>query len=155
MHFSVHTSLSCLGMKHYIYLGIIPTAELATHKYFMEAVAGVLLCKKGFKVDKYRDMICEPQAPIDEVAIVLFPCMYKIHVCIFLEGKYFTTNRDQALNKATMYLVYCGKNTFYDTAWKDSLHWSLVEAPESKYDFQKLKPKNIVEPTISTSKPSG
>ena len=53
------------------------------HKYFVDAVAGVLLQKKGFTVDEYTGMICEPQAPTDEVAILLFTCMCKLHVCIF------------------------------------------------------------------------
>ena len=84
---------------------------MATHKYFVEAVAGVLLHKEGLQVQDYMDMIVVPQTPIDEISIILLACMYKIHVCIFLEGKYFTTNLDEAINKATIYLVYVRKNT--------------------------------------------
>ena len=78
------------------------------------------------------------------VAIVLLARMWKIHVCVFLEGKYWTTNKDLALNKATMYLVYTGKNTFYDTMRKGSLHWSVVEQPDikCKYNLHKQKPKS-------------
>ena len=71
---------------------------MATHKYFIEAVGGMLIHKKGFSIQEYTDMIVEPQTPVDEIGIVLQAHMYKIHVCIFLEGKYFTTNRDEAIN---------------------------------------------------------
>ena len=111
---------------------------MATRKYFVEAVAGVLLCKKGLQVQDYMNMIVVLQTPIDEIGIVLLARMYKIHVCIFLEGKYFTINRDEALNKATMYLVNVGKKTFLDTR-KGSIHWSVMEVQESNYDLQKPK----------------
>ena len=88
------------------------------------------------------DFIVQSQTPIDEVAIVLLARMWKIHVCVFLEGKYWTTNKDLALNKASIYLVYVGKNTFYDTTRKGSLHWSLVEAPDITYNLRKLKTKS-------------
>ena len=76
---------------------------MATHMYFVEAVGGQLIRKKGLDVQDYMNSIVEPQAPIDEIGIVLLALMYKMHVCIFLEGKYFTTNCGEALNKATMY----------------------------------------------------
>ena len=39
-------------------------------------------------------------------------------------------------------MVYVGKNTFYDTTRKRSLHWSLMEAPDIKYNLRKPKPKS-------------
>ena len=125
---------------------------IQTHKYFVEAVVGILLRRKGFTIDEYMDMICEPRIPIDEVAIVLLAHLYKIHVCIFIGGKYFITNQDKALDKTTIYLVYCGKNVFYDTTSKGSLHWSLKEAPESTYNLCRLQPKEVVE--LSTPAPT-
>ena len=100
---------------------------MATHKHFVEAVGGQLIHRKGLDVQDYTNSIVEPQVPIDEIGIVLLAHMYKMHVCIFLEGKYFTTNRDEALNKATMYLIYVGKNTFLDTTRKGILHSSVME----------------------------
>ena len=60
-------------------------------------------------------------------------------------------NKDQALNRATFYLVYCSKNVFYDTTRKGSLHWSLIEAPESKYDLRKPKQKGSVHLSAQSS----
>ena len=118
---------------------------VATHKYFVEAVAGVLLCKKGLQPQDYTNMIVVPQTPIDKISIVLLAHKYKIHLCIFLQGKYFTTNHDEALNKATMYLVYVGKNTLFDTTRKGSIHWSVMEVPQSNYDLCKPKSNEVVE----------
>ena len=121
---------------------------MATNKYFVEAVTGVLLCKKGLQVQDYMDMIV-PQIPIDEIGIVLLACMHKIHESISLEGKYFTMNHDEAINRTIMYLVYVGKNTFLDTTRKGSIHWSVIEVPGSRYDLRKPKPKEVVEKKFS------
>ena len=64
---------------------------MTTHKYFREAIAGFLVRKKSQKVQDYMDYIVQPQVPIDEIAIVLLAHMWKVHVCILIEGKYWTT----------------------------------------------------------------
>ena len=85
---------------------------MITHKYFVDAVGGFLIRKKGQQVQDYMDYIVQSQTPIDEVAIVLLARMWKIHVCVFLEGKYWTTNKDLVLNKASIYLVFGGETHF-------------------------------------------
>ena len=45
---------------------------MTTHKYFVEAVAGFLVYKKGQHVQHYMDYIVQPQVPIDQITIVLF-----------------------------------------------------------------------------------
>ena len=44
---------------------------MATHKYFIEVVGGKLICRKGLDVQDYMNSIVKPQAPIDEIGIVL------------------------------------------------------------------------------------
>ena len=114
---------------------------MMTHKYFLEAVGGFLIRKKGQQIEEYMDYIVQPQVPIDEIAIVSLSRMWKIHVCVFLEGKYWTTNKDEALNKATIYLVYLGKNVYHDTTRKGSLHWSVMEASKRSYNLHKPQPR--------------
>ena len=101
------------------------------------------------------DYIVQPQVPIDEIAMVLLARMWKIHVCIFLEGKYWTTNLDQALDKATFYLAYVGKNVYCDTTRKGSLHWSIMEAPHKKYNIRKPQPKLPTDSPVEAPLPSG
>ena len=115
-------------------------------------MGGKLIRRKGLDIQDYMNSIVEPQAPIDEIGIVLLAHMFKMHVCIFLEGKYFTTNCDEALNKATMYLIYVGKNTFLDTTRKGSIYWSLMEQPESSYDLRELK-KSVKKPVLEKPNP--
>ena len=55
----------------------------------------------------------QPGVPLDEIAIVLYARFYKIHTAVILEGKYWTTNKDEALNHATIYLIYCGNMQFF------------------------------------------
>ena len=45
----------------------------------------------------------------------------------YLEGKYWCTNRDQALNRATIYMIYRRKMVFNDTTRKGSLHSSMFQ----------------------------
>ena len=66
---------------------------MTTHKYLPKAVGGFLVCRKGQQIQDYMDYIAQPQVPIDEIAIVLLAQMWKIHVCIFLNEKYWTTNK--------------------------------------------------------------
>ena len=77
-------------------------------------------------VKEYCQTIVQPQWPLDEIAIALFARMYKIHICVFVEGKLWTTNRNQAINGANIYLVYCGKLKFLDTVQKGSLNEALL-----------------------------
>ena len=51
-----------------------------------------------------------------------------------------------------MYLVFVGKNTFLHMTRKGSIHWSVMEMPESNYDLHKPKPKEVVEQTSSPAK---
>ena len=99
------------------------------------------------------DYIVQPQVPINKIAIVLLSHMWKIHVCIFLEGKYWTTNKDEAINRATMYLVYLGKNVYHDTTWKGSVHWSIMEVPHREYNLCKPQPKSHKSHLFQTQHP--
>ena len=147
LHIFRHYTHSCVDEMH----GYLKKF-MATHKCFIEAVGGKLICRKGLDVQDYMNSIVEPQAPFDEIGIVLLARMYKMHVCIFLEGKYFTTNHDEALNKATMYLIYVGKNTFLDTTRKGSIHCSLMEQPESSYDLCEHK-RSVKKPVLEKPNP--
>ena len=71
--------------------------------------------------------VVQPQIPLDELGILLYAWMYKIHTCIILEGKYWCTNHDEALNRATIYMIYKGHMMFSDTTRKGSLYSSMFE----------------------------
>ena len=50
--------------------------------------------------------VVQPGVPLDEIRILLYAHMYKMHIAIILEGKYWTTNQDEALNHAKIYLIF-------------------------------------------------
>ena len=68
-----------------------------------------------------------PQVPLDEIGILLYEQMYKIHVCVILEGKYWCTYQDEALSRAKIYMIYKGHMQFNDTTRKGSLHSGMLE----------------------------
>ena len=62
------------------------------HRYFVEHVGGDLVCRKGSTIEDYMYNVVQPGVPLGEIAILLYAGMYKIHIAVILEGKYWTTN---------------------------------------------------------------
>ena len=85
--------------------------------------------------------VVQPGVPLDEIGILLYAHMYKMHIAIILEGKYWTTNQDEALNHAKIYLIYCGHMQFFDTTRKGSWHSSMFdELPGGTYQLRSHGP---------------
>ena len=100
---------------------------MEVHRYFVERVGGDLLRRKGLDVEEYMYNVVQPQMPLDEIGILLYERMYKIHICVILEGKHWCKNWDEALNKAKIYMIYKGHMQFNDMTRKGSLHSSMFE----------------------------
>ena len=98
-------------------------------------------------VEEYCQTIVQPQWPLDEIAIALFAHMYNIHICVFVEGKFWTTNRNQAINGVNIYLVYYGKLKFLDTVRKGSLNKALLnKSPAAQYYLRSNSPEKGKNP---------
>ena len=69
--------------------------------------------------DVYLDILSLDQTPFNEVAIVLSVHMYKIHICIVMQGKYWTTKQDHGYKHCTMFLAYMGGLVFYSMMRKE------------------------------------
>ena len=116
--------------------------ETEAHDNFVANIASDLLHRKGLTVKEYCENIVQPQCPLDEIAIVLFARMYKLHICVFVEGKFWTTNRNQAMKEADIYLVYCGKLKFLDTVRKGSLKEAVLNKnPSAQYYLRSSSPE--------------
>ena len=119
---------------------------MKSHRYFVERASGYLIRRKGLTVEDYMYNVVQPHVPLDEIGVLLYARMYKIHVAVILERKYWTTNRDETLKRATLYLVYLGKMKFNDTTRKGSWPSSLFqELPSGNYQLRSHGP--IDEPT--------
>ena len=68
--------------------------------------------------DGYLDILALDQTPFNEVAIVLSTRMYKIHICIVMQGKYWTTKQDHDYKHCTLFFAYMGGLVFYSTKRK-------------------------------------
>ena len=70
---------------------------------------------KGITVDNYCTALLEDNFVLDQVGIFIFAWMYHVHICIALGDRFLTTNRDNDLQKCTIFLGYFGKMHFCDT----------------------------------------
>ena len=70
---------------------------------------------KGIMVDDYCTTLLEDNFVLDQVRIFIFAQMYHVHICIALCDRFLTSNKDNELNKCTIFLGYFGKMRFCDT----------------------------------------
>ena len=56
-----------------------------------------------------------PTTPLDEIRLVLFARMKKIHIAFLMEEKYWTTQCNHDFKKCTIVLAFRGNLTFNDT----------------------------------------
>ena len=70
---------------------------------------------KGISVDDYCTALLENNFVLDQVGIFIFARMYHVHICIALGDRFLTTNKDNDIQKCTIFLGYFGKMRFCDT----------------------------------------
>ena len=99
--------------------------EIEAHETFIQNIVSDLLKRKGLAVEEDCNNIVKSGWPLDEIGLVRFAHLYKIHICVFVEGKFWTTDREESIKSADIYLVYCGKLCFFNTVLKDSLSEGL------------------------------
>ena len=68
---------------------------------------------KGMTIDDYCTALLEDNFILDQVGIFIFAQMYHVHICIALGDRFLTTNKDNDLQKCTIFLAY--KMCFCDT----------------------------------------
>ena len=124
--------------------------ETEAHDNFIASIMSDLLWRKGLSVEEYCQNIVTLQWPLVKIALVLFAHLYKIHICVFVEVKYWTTNQDELIEAANIYLVYCGKLKFFDTVWKGSLHEGLFnKSPADTYYLRLKFPEKVKNPHVT------
>ena len=72
--------------------------------------------------------------PLDKAGILVLARAYKIHVTVFFNDHYWTTNTSSNLNECTVFLIYCG-----DLVFMDSRRLLTKELDEHRPLMQKLK----------------
>ena len=69
--------------------------------------------------DGYLDILSLDQTPFNDVAIVLSAPMYKFHICIVMQGKYWRTKQDHDYKHCTLFLANMGSLMFYSMTRKE------------------------------------
>ena len=92
------------------------------HKEYASQIGkNIWECKK-MDFDGYVATIALDQTPFDEVAIVLSAHIYRFHICILMQGKYWMTRWDHDFKHCTLFLAYMGGLVFYSTTRKEPAH---------------------------------
>ena len=92
---------------------------IVKHKDYASQIGNLIWECKKMDFDGYVDTVALDQTPFDEVAIVLSVHMYRIHICIVMQGKYWTTRQDHDFKHCTLFLAYIGGLVFYSTMRKE------------------------------------
>ena len=95
---------------------------IVKHKEYAAQIGKIIWERKKMDFDGYVATIALDQTPFDEVAIILSAHMYHIHICILMQGKYWTTRRDHDFKHCTLFLAYMGSLVFYCTTRKEPAH---------------------------------
>ena len=82
---------------------------------YVSKVGWYILGRKKLTPDQYIHYMALPTTPLDEIGLVLFARMKKIHIAFLMEEKYWTTQRNHEFKKCTIVLAFRGNLTFNDT----------------------------------------
>ena len=104
------------------------------HKDWVQKVTAQLLERKNRKFEDFLIYWLHGSFPLDEAGILILARAYKIHVAVFFNNHYWTTNKSSNLNECTVFLIYRG-----DLVFMDSRHLLTKEFDEHRPLMQKLK----------------
>ena len=88
----------------------------------MEWVAKIgqkVLGKKKLPVEDYVNSLAEGTIPLDQLGLLCVARNWHIHICVFLKSGIWTTRKDNSLEGVSIYLLYAGSTTFFDTVYQE------------------------------------
>ena len=87
---------------------------------YVAKVGWYILGRKKLMPADYIHYMALPTTPLDEIGLVLFARMKKLHIAFLMEGKFWTTQRNHEIKKCSIILAFRGNLTFNDTQTKES-----------------------------------
>ena len=104
--------------------------SMAKHHDWVHQVGCDILKQKKLSLEDYLNTVLQSGVPWDELAILIFVRMYKIHILFFMSGnKFWSSNFSRKRDDCQIMLMYRGRLTFSDTVRKADMQQYRLEHP--------------------------
>ena len=125
---------------------------LSKHINWVASVGHDVLSKKRLAVEDYANDLSEGEIPLDPLGLLCIARNWHIHICVFLKNGIWTTRRDNKLENVSIYLLYTGGFTFFDTCVQLPSRPSILpqsNEENSTSDLEDVLTKSIMD-TVGT-----
>ena len=125
---------------------------LSKHIKWVASVGHDVLSKKRLALEDYANDLSEGEIPLDPLGLLCIARNWHIHICVFLKNGIWTTRRDNTLENISIYLLYTGGFTFFDTCVQLPLRPSILpqsNEENSTSDLEDVLTKSIMD-TVGT-----
>ena len=97
-------------------------AFLLQHKDWLEKVGDDLICRKGRTVDEYILDFIKPGFKFNELALLAFVRMHHKHIFVLMDGRYWTSRKDNDVTHCDLKFGYVGNLLFVPLLHKSVVH---------------------------------
>ena len=125
---------------------------LSKHIKWVASVGHDVLSKKRLAVEDYANDLSEGEIPLDPLGLLCIARNWHIHICVFLKNGIWTTRHDNTLENVSIYLLYTGGFTFFDTCIQLPLRPSILpqsDEENSTLDLEDVLTKSSMD-TVGT-----
>ena len=103
------------------------------HLEWVKQVTEIFLQKKRISFKQFRLQWLHGSFPLNTPGIMILARAYKIHVAVFFNNNFWTTDSHHGLERCTVFLLYRGSLVF-----EDSRRMTSEEFSDQKAYFKKL-----------------
>ena len=103
------------------------------HLEWVKQVTEIFLQKKRMSFEQFRLQWLHGSFPLNTPGILILARAYKIHVAVFFNNNFWTTDSRRSLDRCTVFLLYRGSLVF-----ENSRRMTSEEFTERKDYFRKL-----------------
>ena len=79
---------------------------------WVDAVCKPFVQAKGQDWDEFKAFLWSPDYKCDEIGLLVFGCMYHIHIAIIVDNRVWTTHQEHELSQCSVVLGYRGSCNF-------------------------------------------
>ena len=112
---------------------------LSKHIKWVASVGHDVLSKKHLAVEDYANDLSEGQIPVDPLGLLCITRIWHIHFGVFLKNQIWTTRCDNTLMNVTVFLMFTGGFTYFDTCIQQSFHPTILSPEGSENENSTLE----------------